>query len=69
MTTVDITLHQIAPVINAILEERKTWETMAEAYSLEGDKAAAVTARGHARAVDLCLKRVIEVAAGREEAA
>ena len=69
MNAPDLTLHQIAPVIGAILEERKTWETMADAFDCEGDKAAAVTARGHARAVDLCLKRVIEVAAGREEAA
>jgi len=30
--TPDLTLHQIAPLIGAILEERKTWETMADAF-------------------------------------
>ena len=68
MNTQDITLHQIAPIIGAILEERKTWETMADRFESEGDRGAAFTARGKAAVVDRILQRVIDAATGKEAA-
>jgi hypothetical protein len=63
-----LTLHQIAPLIAAILDERRAWESLADRFESEGDSGAAVTARGKAGAVDRTLQRVIEAATGKEAA-
>ena len=64
----NITIHEYAPIIGAILAEKETWERIAEEYEQHGDRAAAVTARGKARVADSICKRVTEVVTGTEVA-
>ena len=63
-----MTLHDIAPILAVILDERRAWESLAERFESEGDRGAAFTARGKAAVVDRILQRVIDAATGKEAA-
>ena len=63
-----MTLHDIAPILAVIIDERRAWESLADRFESEGDRSAAVTARGKATAVDRTLQRVIDAATGKEAA-
>ena len=64
MNTQDITLHQIAPIIGAILEERSAWEKRAHESMREGDYSAAADLFQKSAVVDTVLQRVIDAATG-----
>ena len=64
----EITIHQLSPLLAVILDERRAWEALAERFESEGDRGAAITARGKATAVDRTLQRVIDAATGKEAA-
>ena len=62
MASPDITLRQLAPIINVILEERRKWEARADESMRDRDFTEAASLFGKAQIVDDVLKRVIEVA-------
>ena len=64
MVNPDITLRQLAPIINVILEERRKWEARADESMREHDFTEAAALFNKAYIVDDVLKRVIEVATG-----
>jgi hypothetical protein len=66
MTTPDITLHQISPIIGAILDERRLYESAADEHEAAGEQSAAMLARSKAQVIDATLTRVIEVVTGKE---
>jgi hypothetical protein len=61
-----LTLHQIAPIINVILEERRKWEARADESMREREFSEAAALFGKAQIVDDVLNRVIEAATGKE---
>ena len=66
MVSPDITLRQLAPIIGAILDEKRLYESAADEHEHAGEQSAAMLARGKAQVVDSILTRVIEVATGKE---
>ena len=57
-----MTLHDIAPILAVILDERRLYERLADEHEAAGEQSAAMLARSKAQVINVTLGRVIEAA-------